>query len=35
MHRLGFDEAEINDLTERLKKNPMIYVQSIFSHLGG
>jgi alanine racemase len=35
MHRLGFDEVEIDELTERLKKNPMIYVQSIFSHLAG
>ncbi|PLW98016.1 MAG: bifunctional UDP-N-acetylmuramoyl-tripeptide:D-alanyl-D-alanine ligase/alanine racemase [Marinilabiliales bacterium] len=35
MHRLGFNEAEIDELVDRLKKNPLIYVQSIFSHLAG
>lgn len=33
MHRLGFDEHEIPSLTERLKKNPGLRVQSVFSHL--
>jgi len=35
MHRLGFEESEIDDLLKRLKKNPLIYVQSVFSHLAG
>ncbi len=33
MHRLGFDEAAVDRLVERLKSNGRIYVQSIFSHL--
>ncbi len=33
MHRLGFIEEEIEPLISRLKKNEMIYVQSVFSHL--
>jgi alanine racemase len=33
MHRLGFVEADIDELITRLKKNPLIYVQSVFSHL--
>jgi alanine racemase len=33
MHRLGFTEEDIEPLIERLKKNDMIYVQSVFSHL--
>ncbi len=33
MHRLGFIQNEIEALTERLKKHPIIKVQSIFSHL--
>jgi len=33
MHRLGFVEHEIDELIERLKNNPLIYVQSVFSHL--
>jgi len=33
MHRLGFCEHETGNLIERLKKNNMIYVQSVFSHL--
>ncbi len=35
MHRLGFSEKEIPELTQRLQSNPMIYVQSVFSHLVG
>jgi len=33
MHRLGFVEHEIDELIKRLKNNPLIYVQSVFSHL--
>ncbi len=33
MHRLGFDDTELDELIERLKSNPSIYVQSVFSHL--
>ncbi|NOX87066.1 MAG: bifunctional UDP-N-acetylmuramoyl-tripeptide:D-alanyl-D-alanine ligase/alanine racemase [Chlorobi bacterium] len=33
MNRLGFTENEIEELILRLKKNPLIYVQSVFSHL--
>lgn len=33
MHRLGFSEAEIPELIERLKANPQFEVASIFSHL--
>jgi alanine racemase len=33
MHRLGFKENETDLLMERLTKNEMIYVQSLFSHL--
>ena len=33
MHRLGFSEEEIEPLLERLKRNDLIYVQSVFSHL--
>ena len=35
MHRLGFDEAELPELISRINANPMIYVQSVFSHLVG
>ena len=35
MHRLGFSESELDTLIEQLKKNPLIYVQSVFSHLAG
>lgn len=35
MNRLGFDELEIDVLLDRLKSNPLIYVQSVFSHLVG
>ncbi len=33
MHRLGFEEDNIDELITRLKENKMIYVQSVFSHL--
>lgn len=33
MHRLGFVETDIDELILRLKNNPLIYVQSVFSHL--
>ncbi len=33
MHRLGFEEHEINELVVRLKNNKYIKIQSIFSHL--
>jgi alanine racemase len=33
MHRLGFQEDEIDSLIGRLKANRMIFVQSVFSHL--
>ncbi len=33
MNRLGFTENDIDELILRLKKNPLIYVQSVFSHL--
>lgn len=33
MHRLGFEAGELEILTERITKNPRIYVQSVFSHL--
>lgn len=33
MHRLGFEEKDIEAVTERIKGNPRIYLQSIFSHL--
>lgn len=33
MNRLGFAEAEIDELIEKLKQNPLIHVQSVFSHL--
>ena len=35
MHRLGFLEPELDMLIARLKKNSLIYVQSVFSHLAG
>ena len=35
MHRLGFQEEDMPELVERLKKSPQIYVQSAFSHLAG
>jgi alanine racemase len=33
MNRLGFREEEIDLLIERVMKNEMIYIQSVFSHL--
>lgn len=33
MHRLGFEEKEINELLVRLKNNKNIKVQSVFTHL--
>ena len=33
MHRLGFVEEEIDELISTLKQNPLIFVQSVFSHL--
>lgn len=35
MHRLGFEEHSLNELTLLLKNNNFITVQSIFSHLSG
>lgn len=35
MHRLGFEEEDIDKLIEILKTNPQIKIQSIFSHLAG
>ncbi|MES2837423.1 MAG: bifunctional UDP-N-acetylmuramoyl-tripeptide:D-alanyl-D-alanine ligase/alanine racemase [Bacteroidota bacterium] len=33
MHRLGFDEHEINELIVRIKNNKKIKIKSVFSHL--
>lgn len=33
MHRLGFDEEEVNELIVRIKNNKQITVKSVFSHL--
>jgi Alr-MurF fusion protein len=33
MHRLGFCESEMKELTQRINANPRIYVRSIFTHL--
>lgn len=33
MHRLGFNEEDVDSLVKRLKDHPNIKVQSIFSHL--
>jgi alanine racemase len=35
MHRLGFEEQDIEQLVELLKQNPTIEIASIFSHLVG
>ncbi len=35
MHRLGFEEGDIDQLIELLKVNPHLQVASIFSHLAG
>ncbi|MCE9537823.1 MAG: bifunctional UDP-N-acetylmuramoyl-tripeptide:D-alanyl-D-alanine ligase/alanine racemase, partial [Bacteroidetes bacterium] len=33
MHRLGFDEGEVNELIVRIKNNKHLTVKSVFSHL--
>ena len=33
MHRLGFSNAELPELIDRIKANPMLHVKSVFSHL--
>ncbi len=33
MHRLGFEEADLDKLEQRLVNNKRLYVQSVFSHL--
>lgn len=33
MHRLGFAKDDLPELIERIEKNKMLYVQSVFSHL--
>lgn len=33
MNRLGFREAEIDELITELKNNDLVYVQSVFSHM--
>ena len=33
MHRLGFSLKELPELIRRIKSNPLIHVQSVFSHL--
>ncbi len=33
MHRLGFDEDEINELIVRIKNNKYLIIKSVFSHL--
>jgi alanine racemase len=33
MNRLGFSESEIDELIIKLKENPLIHVQSVFTHL--
>ena len=35
MHRLGFEESDLDELTTTLKANPNLKVASIFSHLAG
>ncbi len=35
MHRLGFEEGDVEQLIELLKINPHLHVASIFSHLAG
>lgn len=35
MHRLGFEEHELNELIVRIKNNRNIIVRSVFSHLAG
>ncbi len=33
MHRLGFAPSDVTELINKLSTNPLIYVQSVFSHL--
>ena len=33
MHRLGFDDGELNELIVRIKNNKRIIIKSVFSHL--
>lgn len=35
MHRLGFEDYQINELTEYLKSNQQIVIKSVFTHLVG
>lgn len=35
MHRLGFDDNELNELIVRIKNNKNLVVKSVFSHLAG
>ncbi len=35
MHRLGFVEDDLTELITKIKENPLILVQSVFSHLAG
>lgn len=35
MHRLGFEEREINELVVRLINNKNLHIQSVFTHLAG
>ena len=35
MHRLGFEEREINELVVRLTNNKNLHIQSVFTHLAG
>lgn len=35
MHRLGFEEQELDELIAELKKSPQLKIKSVFSHLVG
>jgi alanine racemase len=35
MHRLGFEEREVNELVVRLTNNKHLHIQSVFTHLAG
>jgi alanine racemase len=35
MHRLGFEESEMDEVIEMLKANPNVHVKSVYSHLAG
>lgn len=35
MHRLGFEEKDINELVVRIKNNKFVTIRSLFSHLSG